>query len=57
MEAGDPDSFVMSEAPSSDESDCDHYHEHDDAALTEEWARDLLADIGVIDPHEVNMCT
>lgn len=57
MEAGDPDSLVMSEAPSSDESDCDHYHEHDDAALTEEWARDLLADIGVIDPHEVNMCT
>lgn len=54
MQAGGPDSLAVSEAPSSDESECDQSQEPDDAALTEEWAGELLSETGVIDPREVN---
>lgn len=56
MQAGGPDSAAVSEAPSSgsEESDCETQAEPDaDAALTEEWARELLEDAGVASPHEV----
>ncbi|XP_049871023.1 uncharacterized protein LOC126370249 [Pectinophora gossypiella] len=58
MQAGGPDSAAVSEAPSSgsDESDCEPQAEPDaDAALTEEWARELLAGAGVASPHEVHV--
>lgn len=57
MQAGGPDSTAVSEAPSSgsEDSDCDQVPEGDpDAALTEEWARELLLASGVANPHEVN---
>lgn len=56
MQAGGPDSAAVSEAPSSgsDESDCEQGPEPDtDAALTEEWAKELLAESGVVAAHEV----
>lgn len=56
MQAGGADSTAVSEAPSSgsEDSDCEQGPETDaDAALTEEWARELLAGAGVVDPHEV----
>lgn len=56
MQAGGPDSTAVSEAPSSgsEESDCEQGHEADaDTALTEEWARELLVDAGVVTPQEV----
>ncbi|CAH1635821.1 unnamed protein product [Spodoptera littoralis] len=58
MQAGGPDSTAVSEAPSSgsEDSDCEPGPETDaDAALTEEWARELLAGAGVVDPHEVHV--
>lgn len=61
MQAGGPDSAAVSEAPSSgsDESDCETQTEHDaDAALTEEWACELLAGDGVTGANEVILlCT
>lgn len=57
MQAGGPDSAAVSEAPSSgsEESDCEPGPENDaDAALTEEWARELLTGAGVVEPYEVN---
>lgn len=57
MQAGGPDSAAVSEAPSSgsEESDCEPGPEADaDAALTEEWARELLAGAGVAAPNEVH---
>lgn len=56
MQAGGPDSAAVSEAPSSgsEESDCEQGPEADaDAALTEEWARELLIGAGVVAPQEV----
>lgn len=58
MQAG-PDSAAVSEAPSSgsEDSDCEPGPEADaDAALTEEWARELLAGAGVVAPNEVRLC-
>jgi hypothetical protein len=56
MQAG-PDSAAVSEAPSSgsEDSDCEPVPDSDagDAALTEEWARELLAGAGVVGPNEV----
>lgn len=55
MQAG-PDSAAVSEAPSSgsEESDCETQAEPDaDAAITEEWARELLAGAGVAGANEV----
>ncbi|CAG9787064.1 unnamed protein product [Diatraea saccharalis] len=57
MQTG-PDSAAVSEAPSSDsdESDCEPVPEPDlDAALTEEWARELLAGAGVVAANEVRV--
>lgn len=59
MQAGGPDSTAVSEAPSSgsEESDCEQGPEADaDAALTEEWARELLVGAGVVNPQEVSSC-
>lgn len=59
MQAGGPDSAAVSEAPSSgsEDSDCEPGAEADaDAALTEEWARELLVDSGVVAPTEVRLC-
>lgn len=56
MQAGGPDSAAVSEAPSSgsEDSDCEPVPEPDaDAALTEEWARELLAGAGVVGANEV----
>lgn len=58
MQAGGPDSAAVSEAPSSgsEESDCETQPEHDaDAALTEEWACELLLGDGVTGANEVNV--
>ncbi|XP_075976291.1 uncharacterized protein LOC142976679 [Anticarsia gemmatalis] len=58
MQAGGPDSAAVSEAPSSgsEESDCEPGPEADaDAALTEEWARELLTGAGVVAPSEVHV--
>ncbi|OWR43933.1 uncharacterized protein LOC116769073 [Danaus plexippus] len=58
MQAGGPDSTAVSEAPSSgsEDSDCDQVPEGDpDAALTEEWARELLLASGVANPHEIRV--
>ncbi|KAI5633600.1 ecdysteroid kinase domain-containing protein [Phthorimaea operculella] len=51
------DSTAVSEAPSSgsEDSDCEPQVEDGDAALTEEWARELLAGEGVVSPHEVHV--
>lgn len=52
----EPGSAAVSEAPSSgsEDSDCEEAAEQDDAALTEEWARELLAEVGVVNADEVN---
>ncbi|XP_026485326.1 uncharacterized protein LOC113392916 [Vanessa tameamea] len=58
MQAGGPDSAAVSEAPSSgsEESDCEPGPEADaDAALTEEWARELLVGAGVVAPQEIRV--
>ncbi|XP_047531676.1 uncharacterized protein LOC125067242 [Vanessa atalanta] len=58
MQAGVPDSAAVSEAPSSgsEESDCEPGPEADaDAALTEEWARELLVGAGVVAPQEIRV--
>ncbi|XP_023944361.2 uncharacterized protein LOC112050341 [Bicyclus anynana] len=58
MQAGGPDSAAVSEAPSSgsEESDCEQGPEADaDAALTEEWARELLSGSGVVAPQEIRV--
>ncbi|XP_028169115.1 uncharacterized protein LOC135076645 [Ostrinia nubilalis] len=56
MQAGGPDSTAVSEAPSSEDSDCEPVPEPDaDAALTEEWARELLLGAGVVGANEVNV--
>lgn len=54
MQAG-PDSAAVSEAPSSgsEDSDCEFGPETEEASLTEEWARELLIDSGVVEPQEV----
>lgn len=54
MQAG-PDSAAISEAPSSgsEESDCEAGPEPEDTALTDEWARELLADAGIPGAQEV----
>lgn len=59
MQEGGPDSAAVSEAPSSgsEDSDCEPGPEPDaDAALTEEWARELLESAGVAAPNEVQIC-
>ncbi|XP_045496827.1 uncharacterized protein LOC123695135 [Colias croceus] len=58
MQAGGPDSTAVSEAPSSgsEESDCEFGPEGEaETALTEEWARELLIDSGVVDPNEIRV--
>lgn len=58
MQAGGPDSAAVSEVPSSgsEESDCEPAPEPDtDAAITEEWARELLAGAGVVGANEVRV--
>ncbi|XP_048001228.1 uncharacterized protein LOC125237999 [Leguminivora glycinivorella] len=58
MLAGGGDSVAVSEAPSSDSegSDCEGGPEAEqDAALTEEWARELLAAAGVNHANEVHV--
>ncbi|KAL4716294.1 hypothetical protein ACJJTC_014774 [Scirpophaga incertulas] len=57
MQAG-TDSSAVSEAPSSgsEESDCEPAAEPEtDAALTEEWAREILAEAGVSSANEVRV--
>ncbi|KAG7309694.1 hypothetical protein JYU34_004187 [Plutella xylostella] len=53
----EPGSAAVSEAPSSgsEDSDCEEAAEQDDAALTEEWARELLAEVGVVNADEVRV--
>lgn len=56
MQGDEADSAAVSEAPSSgsEESDCEPCPEAEsDAAVTEEWARDLLAGTGVAGASEV----
>ncbi|CAG9135587.1 unnamed protein product [Plutella xylostella] len=55
----EPGSAAVSEAPSSgsEDSDCEEAAEQDDAALTEEWARELLAEVGVVNADEVMKLT
>lgn len=53
MEGGGPDSVAVSEAPSSDESDCESVPQPDEEMLSEEWARDLLLEAGVVGAREV----
>lgn len=58
MQAGGPDSAAVSQPPSSgsEDSDCEQGPELDaDAALTEEWARELLGGAGVAAPQEVRV--
>ncbi|CAK1541283.1 unnamed protein product [Leptosia nina] len=58
MQAGGPDSTAASEAPSSgsEDSDCEFGPETEaEASLTEEWARELLVDWGVVDPQEIRV--
>lgn len=57
MQAGGIDSAAMSETPSSgsEDSECEQGPDPDDVALTEEWARELLADAGVVGANEVTM--
>ncbi|CAF4907063.1 unnamed protein product [Pieris macdunnoughi] len=56
MQAG-PDSTAVSEAPSSgsEDSDCEFGPETEEASLTEEWARELLIDSGVVEPQEIRV--
>ncbi|CAH3995418.1 uncharacterized protein LOC123711963 [Pieris brassicae] len=56
MQAG-PDSTAVSEAPSSgsEDSDCELGPETEEASLTEEWARELLIDSGVVEPQEIRV--
>ncbi|XP_028043683.1 uncharacterized protein LOC114253121 [Bombyx mandarina] len=57
MQAGGIDSSAMSETPSSgsEDSECEQGPDPDDVALTEEWARELLADAGVVGANEVRV--